>query len=166
MAKFRVIYTSAASEPRTAVTATTSLAGFIDGATFWAYGSACRRRACWCANVPISQIYRKTRNSRCSAISIYIPSSLDLCSQAFRPSNHLCAIFLLPGPPQFLYQPPPGAQQLTRPDFSNVPHVGHVIVLATVDAMDVLLIKFLIVAGRRDTYFLFGLYKRGGLDLV
>ena len=34
---------------------------------------------------------------------------------------------MLPTPPQFLYQAPPGAQQLTRPDFLNVPHFVHAI---------------------------------------
>ena len=42
-------------------------------------------------------------------------------------------MFLLPRPPQFLNQAPPGAQQLTLPDFRNVPHLGHVIVLAIVE---------------------------------
>ena len=46
--KFFVTATSAVSEPRTTATTTTSLAGFLDGATFGAYGSACRRRGgCW-----------------------------------------------------------------------------------------------------------------------
>ena len=46
--------------------------------------------------------------------------------------------------PQFLYHAPPGAQQLTRPDFTNVPHSGHaiddvIIDVATVDvAVEVL----------------------------
>ena len=56
--------------------------------------------------------------------------------QAFRPSNHLCFTFLLPAPPQFLNQAPPGAQQLTRPDLSNVPHFGHIIELVIVGVMD------------------------------
>ena len=34
---------------------------------------------------------------------------------------------LLPALPQFSNQAPPGAQQLTRPDFSNLPHLGHFI---------------------------------------
>ena len=62
-----------------------------------------------------------------------MPPALDLRSQAFTPSNHLCSTFLLPAPPQFLNQAPPGAQQLTRPDFSNVPHFGQLIVLAIVE---------------------------------
>ena len=57
---------------------------------------------------------------------------LDLRLQAFTPSNHLRLAFLLREPPQFLYQAPPGAQQLTLPDFKNVPHFGHVTVLAIV----------------------------------
>ena len=57
---------------------------------------------------------------------------MNLRVQAFTPSDHLCSVLLLPNPPQFLYQAPPGAQQLTLPDFRNVPHFGHVIVLAIV----------------------------------
>ena len=51
------------------------------------------------------------------------------------PSIHLCSIFLFPAPPQFLNQEPPGAQQLTRPDLSNVPHFGHVIILTIIVVM-------------------------------
>ena len=57
---------------------------------------------------------------------------MNLRLQAATPSNHL---FLLPAPPQVLYQAPPGAQQLILPDFPNVPHFGHVIVLAIVELM-------------------------------
>ena len=42
---------------------------------------------------------------------------------------------MLLAPPQFLNQAPPGAQQLILPDFVNVPHLGHVIVLAIVEVM-------------------------------
>ena len=42
----------------------------------------------------------------------------------------MCSTFTLPAPPQVLYQAPPGAQQLTRPDFLNKPHLGHAIDLA------------------------------------
>ena len=42
-------------------------------------------------------------------------------------------MFLFAAPPQFLYQAPPGAQQLTRPDFANVPHFGHIVLLGIVD---------------------------------
>ena len=44
-------------------------------------------------------------------------------------------MFLLSDPPQFLNQAPPGAQQLTRPDFLNVPHFGHTIALAIVEVI-------------------------------
>ena len=43
------------------------------------------------------------------------------------PSIQLWSNLLLPVPPQFLYQAPPGAQQLTRPDFLNVLHFGHIL---------------------------------------
>ena len=39
--------TSTVSEPRTTATATTSFARFLDGTTFEAYGTDCRRRGCW-----------------------------------------------------------------------------------------------------------------------
>ena len=91
------------------------------------------------------------------SVIIYMISTLDLRLQAFRPSNHLCLTFLLPAPPQLLYQLPPGAQQLSLPDFSNVPHFGHVIVLAIFGVMNGVPIAVLVMSsrsgfGRRDTY--------------
>ena len=53
--------------------------------------------------------------------------ALDLRLQAPTPSNHLWPAFLLLALPQFLYQAPPGAQQLTLPDVLNVPHFEHVV---------------------------------------
>ena len=70
-------------------------------------------------------------------------------------------MFLLPDPPQFLYQPPPGAQQLALPDFSNVPHFGHAIALLEVMTSVRVLTGAVIGApaissrsgsGRRDTF--------------
>jgi len=55
--------------------------------------------------------------------------------QPCTPSNHRRLTSLLLGPPHFLYQAPPGAQQLTWPDFLNVPHVGHTIVIAILEVM-------------------------------
>ena len=43
---------------------------------------------------------------------------------ACKPSNHVCSTSP-PLLPQFLYQAPPGAQQLTLPDFLMVPHFEH-----------------------------------------
>ena len=61
------------------------------------------------------------------------------------PSDHQRRTFLLPTRPQLLNQVPPGAQQLTLPDFWNVPHFGHVNVLAVVEVTDgVLLTEVLI----------------------
>ena len=63
--------------------------------------------------------------------------------------------------PQFLYQAPPGAQQLTLPDLRNVPHFGHDIVLAIVEVMAGVLTDVVIGVlpmssrsgiGRRGTY--------------
>merc|ERR1719182_657355 len=81
--------------------------------------------------------------------------------QASTPSNHLCPAFLLPIPPQFLYQAPPGAQQLPLPDFSNIPHLGHIISLLEV-MPNVLVITGVVLGvrtissrsinGRRDRY--------------
>ena len=81
---------------------------------------------------------------------------LNLRLQTSTPSDHLCSTLLLPSPPQFLNQAPPGAQQLTVPDFRNVPHLGHVIVRSVVDVTDGVLIGFLTmssrsVIGERDT---------------
>ena len=62
-------------------------------------------------------------------ISMYSHTlTLDLPLQASTPSNQLWPTFLLPLPPQFLYQAPPGAQQLDFLDFLNVPQFGHIII--------------------------------------
>ena len=61
--------------------------------------------------------------------------ALHLRLQAATPSDHLWLTFLLWTPPQFLNQAPPGAQQLFLPDFSNLPHLGHVIGLVIVEVM-------------------------------
>ena len=156
--KSPVTRTPAVSEPRTTATTTTTLARFAEGAAVGTYGSACRRRNCLCshANGLAPETQKRLMDMRQSLHAK--PSTFDLRSQASTPSNHLCCIFLLPAPPQFLYQAPLGAQQLTRPDFSNLPHFGHVIVLAIVGVMDVVLIAVLIMSsrssekiGRRDT---------------
>ena len=84
--------------------------------------------------------------------------ALNLRLQASTPSNHL---YLLPAPPHFLYQAPPGAQQLDLPDFPNMPHFGQVISLLKVMASVLVLTGVVIGArnissrpgiGRRDTY--------------
>jgi len=60
-----------------------------------------------------------------------------------------------------LYQAPPGAQQLPLPDFLNMPHLGHVIVLAISEVMagelTAVVISVLAMSSRsgiglRDTY--------------
>ena len=53
--KLCVISTSAVSEPRTAATATTEFAGFLDRAAFGAHGTGSRRRGCWRVYVDIGQ---------------------------------------------------------------------------------------------------------------
>ena len=75
------------------------------------------------------KVKRKNNNeTRFVSLSLYIkPLSLHPPLQASTPSNQLCCIPASPTPPQFLYQAPPGAQQLRRPDFLNVPQVGHTI---------------------------------------
>ena len=90
-----------------------------------------------------------------------MPVGSNLRWQAATPSSHLWSTFLLRAPPQFLNQAPPGAQQLFLPDFSNLPHLGHVIGLAIVEVMagvltDVVAIGILTInsrsgIGRRDT---------------
>ena len=62
-----------------------------------------------------------------------MPLALNLRLQASTPSDHLWSTFMLPAPPHLLNQAPSGAQQLTLPDFLNVPHFGHVIVLGIVE---------------------------------
>ena len=79
-----------------------------------------------------------------------MPSALHLRSQASTPSNHLYFTFLFLVAPHFLYQAPPGAQQLARPDFSNVPHFGHVIVWTIVGVMDGVLIWVLVMSSRSE----------------
>ena len=89
--------------------------------------------------------------------------ALDLRLQAFTPSDHL----LLPSPPQFLNQAPPGAQQLTLPDFRNIPHLRHVITRWPAEVIDgvlviggvltdvlvgVLAMSSRLGVGRRDAY--------------
>ncbi len=86
---------------------------------------------------------------------------MNLRLQAWTPSDHLCSTLLLPEPPHLLNQAPSGAQQLTLPDFLNVPHFGHVIALAIVEMMAGVLTDAIIGVrtissrsgiGRRDTY--------------
>ena len=84
----------------------------------------------------------------------------NLHVQACTPSDHVCSAFVLPEPPQLLNQEPPGAQQLTLPDFLKVPHFEHAIivpidevmtgVLADV-AVGVLTMSSRSGIGRRDT---------------
>ena len=91
---------------------------------------------------------------------------LNLRLHASTPSNHWwSSTFLLSVPPQFLYQAPPGAQQLTLPDFKNVPHFGHVTVFVIVGVTVVVLSNVGIGVraissrsgiGRRVTYWLAG----------
>ena len=45
--------------------------------------------------------------------------------QVWMPSRHVCCTFALPVPPQFPNQEPPRPQQLSLPDLSMVPHLGH-----------------------------------------
>ena len=45
--------------------------------------------------------------------------------QACMPSTHVCSVLELPLAPQLLNQAPPGAQQLSLPDFLMITHLGH-----------------------------------------
>ena len=49
----------------------------------------------------------------------------------------MCSTFVLLLLPHILNQAPPGAQQLTRPDFLKVPHLGHAIGDVITDAATV-----------------------------
>ena len=75
----------------------------------------------------------KKYNSQCFVVYLQALSLVRLRLQASTPSLKLCSAFLFPVSPHFLYQAPPGAQQLTLPDFLNVAHFGHVILLGTVE---------------------------------
>ena len=104
---------------------------------------------------------KNNTSEQTSNVSIYMQSVLNLRLQATAPSNHLWSTFLLRSCPQFLNQAPPGAQQLTLPDFANMPHLGHAMVFITVAVMagvmadvaiGVLTISSRSDIGRRDTY--------------
>ena len=58
--------------------------------------------------------------------------------QACTPSSHVCSVLELPLVPQLLNQAPPGAQQLSLPDFLMAAHLGHtgVILVAVTAAVD------------------------------
>ena len=134
VAKVRVPNTPAVTEPRTAVSTTASFARFLDGAARGAFWTDGRRRDYWCWHVGNDQSHEGNTNAVETTIvtSIHLqPVTFHLRLHASAPSSQLCSIFLLPAPPQFLYQAPPGAQQLTRPDFLNMPQVGHVITAET-----------------------------------
>ena len=91
----------------------------------------------------------------------FMPRLINLRLHAFAPSDHMWSTLLLPRPPQFLNQAPPGAQQLTLPDFRNVPHLGHVILRSIAEVIDGVLTNVLLGflttssrsgSGRRDAY--------------
>ena len=67
MSSFCSTSTPAVSEPRTATTATTTAAGFLDGAAFGAYGTDVRRGESWClyADIGQSKVNTKNYNSDC-----------------------------------------------------------------------------------------------------
>ena len=69
---------------------------------------------------------------------------VSLLLQASKPSIHVCSA--VPLLPQLLNQAPPVAQQLRRPDFSNVPHFEHVIIEETTDPVIVVVVAVIVVA--------------------
>ena len=80
-------------------------------------------------------------NTDCTCdLSESIPAKA--CVQACMPSNHVYSAFAFPALPHFLYQAPPGAQQLRLPDFLLIPHFGHtelgLLVMVVVAAADVI----------------------------
>ena len=52
-------------------------------------------------------------------------NKLTASLQACNPSNHVCSVLELLIVPHLLNQAPPGAQQLSLPDFLVVPHLEH-----------------------------------------
>ena len=167
MFQIGVTTASARSEPRTPATATIHFARLANVDTFETYRSNDRRRDCWCLHVGIGRKDTKKKTSLSADIQIV----LNLHLQASTPSNHLWSAFLLPAPPHFLNQAPPGARQLALPDFSNVPHFGHASILAIVKAragvltdvvIDVLDMSSRSGNGRRDKCY-FGMWGDGHL---
>ena len=82
------------------------------------------------------------------AVVIAVAALVTLLLHAWTPSNHVCLNFASPAPPQFLNQAPPGAQQLARPDFANVPHFGHIILPRIVEVKASVLIVVLTISSR------------------
>jgi len=92
---------------------------------------------CWNAVLPVAPQFPNQEPPRAQQLSLpdllMVPHARHMGPavvvganvQASTPSNQLWSNFVLPTLPQFLYQLPPGAQQLTRPDFLNAPHFGH-----------------------------------------
>ena len=117
------------SEPRSTSTATTFFA--FDNTTFGARHTCDADNFWWCSN----EFIKATKDNGC----FYIDQNLStrprsgtyVCRHWRRQSigvwTPLWRIF-----PHFLYQAPPGAQQLARPDCLNVPHFGHAEVIAIV----------------------------------
>ena len=144
--KFRVTRSPAISEPRTTAATAAHFPRFLDSTAVRAYGNEGRCYGCWCSCMKIGE--RKNRLTLKSLLSsqyTYAPTypsprALDLRLQTSKPSNHLWSTFLLPTPPQFLNQAPLGAQQLTRPDFSNIPQFGHAF-FVTIEVMADVLVR-------------------------
>ena len=62
-------------------------------------------------------------------------NKLKTSLQARAPSTHVCSVLELRLVPQFSNQAPPGAQQLSLPDFLMAAHLGHtgaILVVVTV----------------------------------
>ena len=74
----------------------------------------------------------------CWILSVF---NCDRALQAQMPSNHVCRSFALAAPPQFPNQEAPRPQQLLLPDFTIVPHLGHMkfifVVIAAALAMGI-----------------------------
>jgi hypothetical protein len=81
---------------------------------------------------------------------VVVVAGFDFLLQVCTPSDQLCSTLLLPNPPQFLNQEPPGAQQLTLPDFANLPHVGHVVVSSIFEMTDAVVLD-LTISSRSGT---------------
>ena len=146
--KVRGTCASTVVEPRTAATATARFARFLDDAAFQACGGGGRRSGGWCCicgnwsktqedeNAETANTHWSSLRDQCLCTCCKPQKHLRL--QAPMPSNHLWPTFSLPTPPHFLNQAPPGAQQLSLPDFLNVPHREQTILFAMVEAMIVI----------------------------
>ena len=128
MTKLGVAGLAALLEPGAAAKAATASAGVLVGATHGAYGAGrhCDGVHVWALGTEYTEIDSWTEHScACECMFFSTLASSLLAPQACMPSTHVWTTFVSPFLPHCLYQAPPGAQQLSSPEFLMVPHLGH-----------------------------------------